>query len=51
MLADGTLSLWIDYDGRGETFPGNFDQQILVTSQAGTELLLRLGQAGVPVVI
>ena len=51
VLADGTLSLWIDYDGKGETFPGNFDQQILVTSQAGTELLLRLGLTGAPVVI
>jgi hypothetical protein len=51
VLADGTLSLWIDYDGKGETFPGNFDQQILVTSQSGTDLLLRLGQNGAPVVI
>ncbi|HEY1395990.1 hypothetical protein [Roseateles sp.] len=51
VLADGTVSLWIDYDGKGETLPGNFDQQILVTSQSGADMLVRLGQNGAPVVI
>jgi hypothetical protein len=50
VLADGTVSLWIDYDGRGETSSSNFDQQILVTSQAGSDLQIHLG-SGANVVI
>ncbi len=42
-VADGTISLWIDYDGRGETAANNFDLRILVTAEAGTELLMRTG--------
>ena len=40
-VADGTISLWIDYDGRGDTAANNFDLRILVTADGGTDLLMR----------
>ncbi len=42
VLPDGTHSLWIDYDGKNETFLGNYDHRILITSHSGSELQIRL---------
>jgi len=51
VLADGTLSLWCDVDGKGETFPGNYDQRILVSALSGTELQIRSASDGASFVI
>ncbi|WP_431048126.1 hypothetical protein [Roseateles sp. L2-2] len=51
ILADGTVSLWIDKDGSGQTYrtgdpATNFDQQILVTATHGTDLTIHLANGG-----
>ena len=49
VLADGTISLWIDRDGLGQTYPDNkdaFDHRILVSSTSGTELQILLASGG-----
>ena len=51
VLADGTVSLWIDKDGLGQTYrtgdaATNFDQQILVSATHGTDLTVHLANGG-----
>lgn len=50
VLADGTISLWIDKDGLGQTYPdnsmGGFDHRILVSATAGTDLQILLASGG-----
>ena len=45
--ADGTISLWVDFDGNGETSALNYDQRILITpGDASTDLQIRLSRSG-----
>ncbi|OWQ91364.1 hypothetical protein CDN99_09355 [Roseateles aquatilis] len=50
VLADGTISLWIDKDGLGQTYPdnsaGGYDHRILVSAAQGTELQILLATGG-----
>jgi hypothetical protein len=47
LKTDGTISLWIDVDGKGETSASSYDQRILVTpGDTSTDLQIRLTRSG-----